>query len=112
MHPCQLTTVGRKTGLTREIELNCVEDGPNVAVVASNDGQDHEPAWWLNLRANPGATVRIGEAVRAVRARQATPSEQARIWARFVAGKPEYAEYQGRTSRHIAVVILEPGPDR
>jgi len=105
-------TVGRKTGLTREIELNCVEDGPNVAVVASNDGQDHEPAWWLNLRANPGATVRIVGAVRAVRARQATPVEQARIWARFVAGKPEYAEYPGRTSRHIAVVILEPRPDR
>lgn len=112
MQPCQLTTVGRKTGLTREIALNCVEDGPNVAVVASNDGDDHEPAWWLNLRANPGATVRIGGAVRTMRAREATPAEHARIWARFVAGKPEYAEYSARTSRHISVVILEPRPER
>lgn len=112
MHPCHLTTVGRKTGLTGEIALNCVEDGPDVALVASNNGQDHEPAWWLNLQANPDATVRIGDAVRAVRARAATPAEHARIWARFVAGEPGYAEYPGRTSRHITVVVLEPHPER
>ena len=103
-----LRTVGRKSGQPRRNGLYYVDDGPNLAVVASNVGEDNDPAWWLNLRARPDAEVEIGGTRRAVRARRATPDEADRVYARFVAGQSQYAEYRRRTSREITVVILEP----
>ena len=47
---CLLTTVGRKSGLPRTLPLACFPDGDDLIIVASNNGQEHDPAWWLNLR--------------------------------------------------------------
>src|SRR5262245_24012458 len=53
----RLTTVGRRSGRTRVAILGYIEDGPNIVVPAMNGWMDPEPAWWLNLQANPEATV-------------------------------------------------------
>ena len=103
-----LRTVGRKSGEPRRNGLYYVEEGPNLAVVASNVGSDRDPAWWLNLQAHPDAEVEIRGTRHPVHARGATPEEQARIYPRFIAGQSQYAEYQRRTARQIPVVILEP----
>jgi hypothetical protein len=42
-----------------------------------------------------------------VSAREATPEERPRLWARAVAEYPGYAGYQGRTTRLIPVVVLQ-----
>jgi hypothetical protein len=43
-----------------------------------------------------------------VRAREADAAERQRLWTRIVAKDPAYAEYQQRTTRRLAVVVLQP----
>jgi F420H(2)-dependent quinone reductase len=103
-----LRTVGRTSGTRRRNGLYYLEDGPNLVVVASNVGDDRDPAWWRNLQARPDAEVELGTEVRAVRARQATADEAGPLYDRFVAVLPAYDGYRRRTTRAIPVVILEP----
>jgi deazaflavin-dependent oxidoreductase (nitroreductase family) len=103
-----LATRGRRTGAVRRNGLFYVEDGPNLAVVASNAGAEAAPAWWLNLQATPDAEVELPSGRRLVRARPATPDEQARLWPRLVAGYRSFEAYRRATNRDLPIVILEP----
>jgi len=103
-----LLSTGRKSGQVRRNALFYLEDGPNLIVVASNAGAESDPAWWLNLKAQPHAEVELGTERRPVRARAATVEEHARLWPRLVAASPNYDEYRRTASRPIPVVILEP----
>lgn len=104
-----LTTVGRRSGQTRENALTYLPDGEAFIIVASNIGDDRDPAWWLNLRASPDTSVRLpGHQPRPIHAREASDAERADLWARFVARHPHYADYARRTSRRLPVVVLEP----
>ena len=103
-----LHTVGRTSGEPRRNGLYYVEDGPNLVVIASNAGEDRDPAWWRNLEAQPEAEVEIGSKVRRVRAREATPAEAGPLYERFVEVMGTYDEYRRTASRPIPVVILEP----
>ncbi|MGE4426623.1 MAG: nitroreductase/quinone reductase family protein [Solirubrobacteraceae bacterium] len=102
-----LTTRGRKSGEPRSTALMYREEGPALAVVASNLGSDRPPAWWLNLQADPVGDVRVGPERRQVRARQATPEERDEMWPRFVEMYSDYAEYERMTDRPIPIVLLE-----
>ena len=53
-----LTTTGRKSGRQREAILGYFQDGPNLVTLAMNGWGAPEPAWWLNLQAQPDTTVR------------------------------------------------------
>lgn len=105
-----LTTRGRKTGETRDVMLQMLPHREGWAVVASYAGEAREPAWRLNLQARPEADIQIRDLKARVRAREATGAEREELWARFVAVDDAYAEYARRTSRVIAVVVLEPIP--
>ena len=56
--------------------LGYYEDGPNLVTMAMNGWGAAEPAWWLNLQADPAAIVELtGGANRSVgqgRARRGT----------------------------------------
>ena len=68
------------------------------------------PAWWLNLLAQPQATVEVGRSRRDARlARPASPEERARLWAEITAIAPGYLGYQRRTGGEIPLAILQPG---
>lgn len=103
-----LHTVGRTSGQPRVNGLFYIEEGANLVVVASNAGADRDPAWWLNLRAQPDAEVELAGRPRPVRARAATDDEAARLWPRLDVANPDYAAYRANTERPIPVVILEP----
>ncbi len=105
-----LHTIGHRTGAPRRTGLYYLEDGSNLVVVASNAGQDVDPAWYRNLQAQPSAEVELLGQRRRVRARTASPDEAARLWPRFEAVDADYAEYRRRVTRSIPVVILEPAP--
>jgi deazaflavin-dependent oxidoreductase (nitroreductase family) len=104
---CLLTTTGRKSGLPRTQPLACFPRGRNLVVVASNNGQDHDPAWWKNLEANPEAQVRFGRESFRVRAARAQGAERAELWPWLVKQNPLYARYAKKTRREIPVVVLK-----
>ena len=104
-----LTTTGRRSGQRRTVPLCSLRDGDDTVVIASYGGLDRPPAWWLNLEAQPVATLQDGFELRRVRARTASPEERARLWGAVTAKAPGYLDYERRTTREIPVVILEPG---
>jgi deazaflavin-dependent oxidoreductase (nitroreductase family) len=103
-----LTTNGRKTGRERTVPLLYLRDGEDIVLVASNGGTATHPAWWLNLAANPVATVELGDRRLHVRAREAGPEEKERLWPRLVEMYGAYEDYQRKTDREIPVVLLHP----
>jgi F420H(2)-dependent quinone reductase len=103
-----VTMTGRRTGRLRDVPLFAFEDGPRLVVIGSNAGDDREPAWVGNLRANPYASVRVGHLVHRVRAREVEGAERDHLWALAADGYPGYELYRQMTARHIPVVVLEP----
>ena len=101
-----LTTTGRKSGEERTVPLLYIRDGESFVVVASNGGTATHPAWWSNLRANPGATLEVGRRRLRVRAEEAGPEEKERLWPRRVEMYGGYESYRRRTDREIPVVLL------
>ena len=106
----RLKTIGRRSGKERHVILGYYEDGPNLVTMAMNGWGDAEPAWWLNLQAQPEATVELKGKRRAIRGRAATPAERPRLWARWgeYDGEENLRSWAARRSRETAVVILEP----
>ena len=107
----RLHTIGRRSGDTRTVIVGYIEDGPNLVTIAMNGWAAQDPAWWLNLQANPHATVDLRDGRRAVTARPATESERNRVWPRF----DEYPGYGGdidllaaRRPEQTALVVFEP----
>ena len=88
--------------------LGYIEDGPNLVTMAMNGWADGEPAWWLNLQANPLASVGLADGLRSVRGRAAEGPERSRLWARFREVDPKLDSYAALRSGETAVVILEP----
>ncbi len=103
-----LTTKGRKSGRERSVALTHLVDGGRYVVIASYLGEPRHPAWWLNLCADPHASVQVGGRTIAVRAREAEGEERERLWRQMASAMPDYDVYQQRTSRRIPVVVLEP----
>ena len=106
----RLRTVGRRTGEERKAILAYFEDGPDLVTMAMNGWADAEPAWWLNLQAQPDVTVDLPGGSRAVHARAADQGERPRLWARWDALDKDLDAFAARRSRETAVVILSPRP--
>jgi F420H(2)-dependent quinone reductase len=106
-----LTTRGRRTGRQRRTIIAYFEDGPNIVALAMNGWADADPAWWLNLQANPQATVVLRDGPRTVHARAATGVERERLWARWAELDEGLDDFAARRSRPTAVVVLEPSGD-
>lgn len=110
----RLVTRGRRSGKERSVIVAYYEDGANLVTLAMNGWGDGEPAWWLNLLANPHARVDSADGSRAVRARAAEGTERERLWARwreFSARSDDLDAYAARRSSTTAVVVLEPRTD-
>jgi F420H(2)-dependent quinone reductase len=108
----RIHTTGRRSGAKRIAILGYYEDGPNLYTLAMNGWGDPEPAWWLNLQANPHATVELPDGPREITARAATGDERARLWSQMARSDPNLDGYATRRSRQTAVVVFEPREDR
>ena len=107
----RLHTTGRRSGRTRIAMVGYFEDGSNLVTLAMNGWGMTEPAWWLNLQANPTATVERPEGRHSVTARAATGAERERLWAAFADYPGWGADLEGLAARRpgkTAVVVLEP----
>jgi F420H(2)-dependent quinone reductase len=103
-----LTTTGRRSAQQRTAPVVFMNDADRVVVIGSNAGNTHAPAWSLNLKANPDAEIEIRGRRRSVRARVAEGEERSELWQKMNAQYEGFDDYRQRTSRDIAVFVLEP----
>jgi len=98
-----LTTTGARSGEPRTAVVGYRKSGDIFVVIASDNGAAADPAWYVNLLANPNATVEVGPEKLNVRARTVKGKERDKL-AKLV----EYLEPQQKlTARKIPVVALE-----
>ena len=106
-----LATTGRRTGERRQTVLAYARRGRELVVVASNYGGDRDPAWLLNIRAQPRVEVLVGpQRVRGT-AREVTAqdSEYPDLWRLANAqNRNRYDGHQRETSRPIPLVVITP----
>lgn len=99
-----ITTKGARTGEPRTAVIGYRKSGDKYVVIASANGAAAHPAWYVNLLADPHATIEIGPEKLKVRARTARGKEREKL-AKVV----EYLEPQQKlTTREIPVLALEP----
>ena len=109
MRQVSLTTMGRKTGQPRTVDLGAIPEGDGWIVIGSYAGADVDPSWWLNMVANPDVTLQVDGQVIKARMQQVTdPQDRKRIWNNVIASNKGYAAYQKRTSRAIPLGWLRP----
>jgi deazaflavin-dependent oxidoreductase (nitroreductase family) len=104
-----LTTTGAKSGKRRMVPVVGLPTADGLAVIASNYGQEHHPAWYHNLRKDPHAEVGMDERTWRVRAVEVEGERRERIWQEALKIYPGYATYEKRADhRRIHVFVLEP----
>ncbi len=107
-----LTTVGAKSGVPRTLPLLCIRDGGDpdtFAIVASNWGQHHNPAWYYNLKARSQASCSLGGHSKEYVAHEATGAEYEKFWQTAMdtyIGFPLYEQWAG--ARHIPIMVMSP----
>ena len=107
----RLTTLGRRSGEERRVILGYFEDGPNLVTLAMNGWSDGEPAWWLNLQAEPKATVVLRDGERTVIGRPAEGDERDRLWGLWSEIDDDLDGHAALRSGETAVVVLEPSTE-
>ena len=108
MQVLMLETTGRTSGQPRSVGLFFLEEGDSYYVAGSYSGEDRDPAWVKNLRAQPKATVTVRGRAFPVLTRSLGGAERDAMFARFVQADAAYGEYRERTSREIPVIELLP----
>ena len=103
-----LTSTGRTSGAARTVPLLFVRDGEDFVVAASNGGSDWEPGWWLNVQADPHATIEVAKRTISVVASEVEEPERSVLWKRLSDQLDAYDGYQAKVRRRIAVVRLRP----
>lgn len=105
----ELTTTGRRSGEPRRVIVGYYEDGPNLVSMAMNGWGAAEPAWWLNLQADPRAVVVLADGIRReVIGRPARGIERERLWQHWRELDKNLDDYAARRPHETAVVVLEP----
>ncbi|TDD51506.1 nitroreductase family deazaflavin-dependent oxidoreductase [Kribbella antibiotica] len=105
-----LTTVGRRSGLTRENPLAWFADGPDAWVLIASGGGSQNPGWYANLLANPAAaTIELPDrGVVPVTPEPLTGASYEAVWASIIQAQPRFAKYQQKSARKYPLVRLTP----
>jgi deazaflavin-dependent oxidoreductase (nitroreductase family) len=103
-----LTTVGARSGQSRQATVAYFPDGPDAwLIVASAGGAATHPAWLFNLARNPDRVwIEVGNRKLRVRPETLTGEARAQAWQRITAQAPDFAGYETKTDREIPVVRL------
>ncbi|WP_059008586.1 nitroreductase/quinone reductase family protein [Streptomyces specialis] len=110
-----ITTLGRKSGLRRTVPVGYIYDKGHFYSMAAPGHFDvpggpkgKHPGWFVNLRANPEATINIGPEIIEVVGEELRGEERDAMWERFCEVFPFMRYFQSRSSRLIPVVRLTP----
>jgi deazaflavin-dependent oxidoreductase (nitroreductase family) len=105
----ELTTTGARSGLPRTSPLVGVPDGDRLVLIASNYGQQRNPAWYYNLKSHPRCTIAFRGQHQEMQAYEATGEERQRLWDLDLTVYPTRASYaQWVPDRTIPVMVLAP----
>ena len=89
-----LVTKGRRSGKTRSTPLMYFqfEEPGDLIIVASNYGQDHHPAWYLNIAADPTVLVETSGAHFTAEARITQGEERSTLFDKVVAANSRFSQ--------------------
>jgi deazaflavin-dependent oxidoreductase (nitroreductase family) len=105
----RLTAIGRRSGEERSVMLGYYEDGSDYVTLAMNGWMEGQPAWWLNLQANPEATIKVkGEKPKRIRAHEAEGDIRERLWERWREIDKDTDGWAAMRPEGTAVVVLRP----
>lgn len=104
----QLTTTGRRSAAARSVMIGYYADDDRYVTMAMNGWAAAEPAWWLNLQANPHATLTLPDRTIEVTGRAASASERPRLWGRWQELDKTLDAWAARRPVETAVVVLAP----
>ncbi len=104
----RLTTTGRRTGESRSVMIGYYHDGDDLVTMAMNGWGAPEPAWWLNLQAEPRAELTLPDGTISVIGRAAEGEERERLWDRWRRIDKGLDGYASRRPTETAVVVLSP----
>jgi deazaflavin-dependent oxidoreductase (nitroreductase family) len=100
--------VGAKSGKEYVAPLAYLADGDDYVIFASKAGAPENPGWYHNLKAEPNASIEVGDRKVDVVAREATGEERDRLYATQAENSPQFADYEAKTDRKIPVIVLSP----
>lgn len=103
-----LHTRGARTGRPCLTPLIYRQDGERFVILASRGGWKTNPAWYYNLRAHPNAWIEVGSRLLPVTATIERGEARQELFDRHAEAYPQFAFYQGKTSRRIPVITLTP----
>jgi F420H(2)-dependent quinone reductase len=84
------------------------KDGEDFIISAGNLGSGRDPAWVLNLQADPNATILVDGESRQVYAHRAESDQREQLWARWEELQPPAKTVAAIAGREIPVFILTP----
>lgn len=106
-----LTTTGAKSGEPRTTPLVSYQEDGRLFVMASMGGAPTHPAWYHNVKANPGLKVELqtpdGIDEFEAEAEELPREERDPLYERVGQVMPNFAEYQQNTERIIPVIELK-----
>lgn len=105
-HPLLLLySTGATSGQERRAILSYSRDRDDYIVAGTASGSPKTPAWVVNLRAQPEATVEVGIDRFPVQAIVTDGAERDRLWDQHVAGLPWFAEYPSQVGGRIIPMV-------
>jgi deazaflavin-dependent oxidoreductase (nitroreductase family) len=107
-----LQTTGRRSGQTRTSPVQYISHGEDFVIVAADHGARHPPAWYLNLRADAGARVRVKTQDFDVTARETSENERTELWDKLIAANRYLPKVQSKAGRQLPLLILTPAERR
>ena len=108
-----LTTTGARTGTQRTQPVLYLREGDDLVVIASNWGQERNPSWYYNLKADPRAKVTLSGSTYDVTAREVTSPERDQYWQQGCRMYPAWDVYKARSPRpEFPIMILSRRRDR
>ncbi len=105
-----VTTTGAHSGLPRTQPLAPIHDPQDprrFALIASNFGNHHFPAWYYNLKKNPRAVCVADGLTGTYNAREVSGAEYDRFWSYATDAYFGYRLYRQRAGRRIPIMVME-----
>ncbi len=109
-----VTSIGARSGQPRTRPLVPIHDPQHpgrCALIASNFGRHHFPAWYYNLRKHPQATCIVDGRRASFTTHEAAGEEYERFWRYATNTYFGYSLYRQRAGRRIPIMVLEKNPD-